>query len=79
MRGDINVADLITMPKGILGNPNNPSGAPGLVATTSASQPQARQQSIFSGTFMVGTVHHLGIFRQADGTAWTTVINAFAR
>lgn len=75
MRADIQVGDYVAMPIGLFGNPNNPAGAPGAVITTSASQPQARQQSIFSGTFQIIQVHHMGIFRQADGMAWVTVFN----
>ena len=77
MRADLSVNSYITMPKGILGNPANPAGAPGAVVTTTASQPQARQATIFSGTFQVNLVHHMGIYRQPDGEAWVTVFNAF--
>jgi hypothetical protein len=76
MRADLTVGTQIKMPQGLLGDPNNPAGAPGAVTTTSASQPQARQASIFNGTFMIRLVHHLGIFRQPDGMSWVTVFNA---
>lgn len=76
MRADLTVGSAVTMPQGLLGNPNNPAGAPGAVTTTSASQPQARQASIFNGTFNVIQVHHMGIFRQPDGMSWVTVFNA---
>jgi hypothetical protein len=78
MRADLSVGDFIAMPKGILGSTANPAGV-GSVTTTAASQPQARQQSIFSGTFGINLVHHMGIFRQPDGTAWVSVFNATAQ
>ncbi len=76
MRADLSVTSIVTMPKGLLGNPANPVGAPGAVVTTSASTPQARQGSIFSGTFFITSVHHMGEFRNPDGQAWVTVFNA---
>jgi hypothetical protein len=79
LRADLNIDSYVTMPKGILGNPANPSGAPGAVITTSASHPEARQASIFNGTFQINKVHHMGIFRQADGEAWVTVFDATAQ
>jgi hypothetical protein len=76
MRADLNVNTFIAMPKGLLGNPSNPFGAPGAVTTTTASQPQARQNIIFTGVFKIVSVHHMGEFRQASGDAWVTVFNA---
>lgn len=75
MRADLHVGDFVTLPKGILGNSANPAGVPGAVVTTSASQPQARQQSQFSGTFQIQFVHHMGNFRAPDGMSWITVFN----
>lgn len=71
MRADLNVSDYIQMPKNLL-------QTPGAVVTTSASQPQARQASVFNGTFMINSVHHMGNFRQPDGRAWVTVFQAVA-
>jgi hypothetical protein len=79
MRADLNVNSYISMPKGILGNPANPAGAPGAVITTSASHPEQRQTSIFNGIFQIIKVHHMGIFRQPDGEAWVTVFDATAQ
>jgi hypothetical protein len=76
MRVDLSVADVVAMPKGILGNPANPAGAPGAVTTTSASQPQIRQKSIFTGNFFITSVHHLGEFRNPASQAWVTVFEA---
>jgi hypothetical protein len=76
MRADLMPNTYITMPKGILGNPQNPAGAPGAVVTTSASQPQARQASLFNGSFIITLVHHLGNFRGTSGSDWITVFNA---
>jgi hypothetical protein len=72
MRADLAVGSLVTLPKGFLGNP-------GAVTTTPASQPQLKQQSIFQGSFMLTTVHHIGEFRQPDGLAWITVFNAVSQ
>jgi hypothetical protein len=69
MRADLSVGDYIQMPKNLL-------GTPGAVVTTPASQPQTRQKSIFNGSFMINSVHQMGNFRQADGTAWVTVFEA---
>lgn len=76
LRADLSVGTSVKMPQGLLGNANNPAGAPGAVTTTAASQPQARQASIFNGTFNITQVHHMGIFRQPDGLAWVTVFTA---
>jgi hypothetical protein len=72
MRSDLHLSDYIKMPQGLL-------GVPGAVVTTASSQPQARQQSVFNGTFMVSLVHQLGNFRQADGQSWVTITNAVAQ
>lgn len=76
MRADISVGTFVTMPKASTGGAY-PAYSPGAAVTTSAAQPQARQSSIFNGTFNVILVHHMGIFRQPDGTAWVTVFNAY--
>lgn len=72
MRADLHVADFVKMPQGLL-------GVPGAVVTTSASQPQARQSSVFNGSFGIVSVHHMGNYRQPDGTSWVTVFNANPR
>lgn len=72
MRSDWHIGDFIKMPQGLL-------GVPGAVVTTQASNPQARQQSVFTGVFMINLVHHLGNFRQPDGAAWVTVFNAIVQ
>jgi hypothetical protein len=76
MRADLNVNTYIAMPQGLLGNPANPFGAPGAVTTTTASNPQQRQNSIFTGIFKITEVHHMGQFRQKSGDAWVTVFSA---
>jgi len=75
MRADISVGTLVQMPQNAPGSTANSMGV-GFVTTTSASEPQARQQSIFNGMFTIVLVHHMGIFRQPDGNAWVTVFNA---
>jgi len=69
MRADLTVGDVIKMPTGLL-------GVPGAVVTTSASNPQARQTSVFQGNFQINQVHHMGNFRQPTGDAWVTIFNA---
>jgi hypothetical protein len=71
MRADLQVGDYIKMPQGLL-------GVPGAVVTTTASQPQARQKSIFNGSFFINSVHHMGNYRQPDGLSWVTVFEASA-
>lgn len=62
MRGDINLGDLVTLPK--------------TIATVQASSaPQFRQGSGFQGTFMVQQARHVGRFRQATGDAWCSVFD----
>ena len=72
MRSDLHMGDYIKMPQGLL-------GVPGAVVTTAASQPQARQQSVFNGVFMISLVHQLGNYRQPDGQSWVTITNAVAQ
>ena len=76
MRADLTVGGVVTLPTGLVGGMGTPYGSPGAVVTTSASQPQARQSSSFSGQFTIVSVHHLGAYRQPDGQSWITVINA---
>jgi hypothetical protein len=71
MRADLSVGDYIQMPKNLL-------GVPGAVVTTPASIPQQRQQSIFNGSFYINSVHHMGDYRQPDGTSWATVFEALS-
>lgn len=49
-----------------------------LVTTLPQSQSQARDKSIFQGTFTVSQVHHVGRFRSPSQDAWVTVIDAVA-
>ncbi len=65
MRGDLNVGDQITMPAG-------------QIATQSQSYSQFRQASAIQGTFMIEMIRHVGNFRQPQGTAWISVVDAFA-
>lgn len=76
MRADIAAQAIVQMPKGLFGNPNNPNGAPGLVTTTSASMPNAKQSSTFTGKFFIQNAHHVGNFRQPDGFSWCTIYQA---
>jgi len=63
MRGDLLVGDLILMPAG-------------QVTTTAQSQSQYRQGSAIMGSFVITSVRHVGRFRNPDGQAWVSVIEA---
>lgn len=76
MRADLTVNQVVTMPKGILGNPANPAGSPGAVITTAAASPSQRQTSGFTGNFQIVSIHHVGNFRDPNGIAWATIIDA---
>jgi hypothetical protein len=36
-----------------------------------------RNGSIFTGTFTVRSVRHVGNFRQASGTSWITILDMY--
>lgn len=63
MRADLFLQDLVTLPRGA-------------VTTTAASAPQFRNdpknQSTFSGTYMIKSLHHYGNSRQPDAASWNT-------
>lgn len=70
LRGDIQVGDQIAFPAGF-------QGLPGFVQTQQASSPSYfKYQSAIQGKFFVQQVRHIGNFRDADGGAWATIINA---
>lgn len=64
MRADLSVGDYITLPK-----------TP--VITTSQSQPQARDKSVFQGTFQINLIRHVGNSRDPNASSWISTINAF--
>ncbi|CAG4924810.1 hypothetical protein [Paraburkholderia gardini] len=74
LRGDLKVLDYIVLPD-----------APGTTTTASKSQffnPQPGSQyasmksgSIFTGTFLVKTLRHVGASRNPEGTAWVTTLD----
>ncbi len=63
MRADLQVSDFITLP-------------PGVISTTSAQNLGSRDTTSFQGTFWINQIRHVGNFRQLDGEAWVTVIDA---
>lgn len=65
MRSAPNVGDYITLP-------------PGQVTINQASLSQFRQGSVFQGTFMITSAHHVGHFRQPLSEDWVTVYEAVA-
>ena len=64
MRGDFNVSDYITLPKGA-------------VTTGAQSASQFRDSSVISGVFQIQTIRHVGNFRQPDANSWVTIFEAF--
>jgi hypothetical protein len=65
MRADIQVADQVTLP-------------PGLVTTTPEAMSQfsqIRQGSIFTGSFLVTAVRHVGNYKSPSAQNWVTVLN----
>lgn len=72
MRGDINIADQVTFPVGVL--------PPYALTTPQAAQlnAPAAASSTFQGTFKVTEIHHYGNFRQADAASWNSTYVASA-
>jgi hypothetical protein len=70
MRGDIQLGQAVTMPKGLL--------PPYALTTPAAAVPNApaASRSVFQGTFTVIEVHHYGNFREPSAEAWRTVFVA---
>ena len=69
LRGDISVGDQLTLPTGI-------TAGYGVVAgVTFQTGTIPSQRSIFTGTFTVKGLRHIGDFRNPDGGAWVTVID----
>lgn len=71
MRGDIQVSNVLKMPKGL------PS-VPGAVTTTGGSQPSSmpglqKYTTTFQGEFMVQAVRQIGNFRDSNGASWATI------
>jgi hypothetical protein len=62
MRGDIQVSDIVTMPRTLITNSQS-------VVT------RFRDNSIFTGNYYVKRVHHYGDFRQPDAAAWNTTLD----
>lgn len=67
MRGDLNLGDYIVMPVT-------------QSTTVQASYSQYRQNAVFQGVFQIlgdgGFIRHVGNYRQPDGRAWITTVNA---
>lgn len=63
MRGDLEVGMMVKMP-------------PGQIAIQAQSFSQFRQSSAIQGTFVITKLRHIGNFRQPQGTAWVTTVEA---
>lgn len=65
MRGDLFLQDVVTLPR------------EAIITTQAASAPQfrndPRNQSTFSGNYVIQTIHHYGNFRQSDSASWASV------
>jgi hypothetical protein len=61
MRGDLKIGDKITLP-------------PTRVVSTPAAQSGINSRLTFQGTYTIKSLRHIGNSRQADGSAWVTVI-----
>lgn len=69
MRGDLAINDVVTLPR------------EAIFATQTASAPQYRNdpknQSTFSGNYVIKSIHHWGNFRQPDAASWNTTFEMF--
>ncbi len=59
MRGDIDLFDIVTLPQTLITN-------------TQSALTRFRDKSIFSGNYVVQSIHHWGNFRQPDAASWNT-------
>jgi hypothetical protein len=64
MRADINVGDMVTLPKTQVTN------------TAGSGSSLINQSVAFQGSFFVKSIRHVGNFRQANADAWVTVFDA---
>jgi hypothetical protein len=72
MRYDVKIGSEIIMP-----TQSNASGNRGLVVTTPESYSQYKSTVVFSGTFKVQLIRHLGSFRQPDANCWVTLFQVY--
>lgn len=63
MRGDLQVGDWIKIPRG-------------QITTSAQSFSQFRNGPIFTGTFRINSIRHIGNFREPNANAWVTVFEA---
>lgn len=71
MRGDISIADRVTLPRSLT------SGPAGVLALSNNSRNKAfMNNSFFTGDFQVKSVRHVGDFRNPSGDAWVTIVEA---
>jgi hypothetical protein len=66
MRADINIGDMVTLPQTQTTN------------TIGSGSSIINQNVAFQGTFFVGSIRHVGNFRQPNADAWVTVFDAAA-
>lgn len=64
MRGDLNIQDLVTLPK-----------TP--ITTTAAAFTNFQDATNFSGNFIISYLRHVGNYRQPDGASWNTTMNMY--
>jgi hypothetical protein len=86
LRGDIEIGDYVTLPltSGVTSGsaPSNvplPStsliSAPGAQFSTGPLTPPEKDSSIFQGTYRISSIRHVGDSRDANGLAWTSVLD----
>jgi hypothetical protein len=74
MRSDISVGDYVTLPPG-LGTITSEAQSNYYSPGNTNTYAQSRQSSIFSGTFQVLAVRHVGDHRAEDATGWVSIFD----
>ncbi len=74
MRADISPNDYVTLPP-LVGTTTAASASQTFNIAPGSQYSTAASGSIFSGTFLVNAIRHVGDSRQADGMAWVTTLD----
>ncbi|MFM0665395.1 hypothetical protein [Paraburkholderia sediminicola] len=79
LRGDISPLDYVTLPLGQMGLSNTSQSSfvppPNIGGINTNANVNAKNSSVYTGSFLVTEVCHVGRSRQADGASWVTTIN----
>lgn len=68
MRADLNVGDLIALPKGA-----------NVVNNAASALTRAKFATAFQGTYQIKSIRHLGSSRQAQAQSWVTIVECYAQ